>query len=393
LVTSEQANVVLPTPAEITAVAEATGLMGSQSLHWTVQAIDHQNIIDTTGGLYEVRGYPDPQCEVESWSCVVKVLQRSEGDECDPPGSWCYWRREAAFYASDLPASLPTSLRAPLPYAVTDKPDSCWVWMERVSDDTVGTWELDDYHRVAVAAGECAGANLTHHLPPSEPWLVQGFMRSGLADGGFWAGYMSRDSTESAWKVPLVEESFSRDAIERCERLWTRRESVLAVLDRLPQVFCHNDFHRRNVLLPKVRTAPPVVVDWAFAGPGAVAGDAACLTGGSLFFCDVAIERAHDLDETVFQGYLEGLSRAGWHGDARLIRLGFTAWIALWQAATLPGWVGIMLPEEESVNVEALFSTHASAVRDVWVELHEFALERADEADSLSRQLGLNGTA
>jgi hypothetical protein len=389
--TSEQADVVLPSPAEIATVAEGAGVEGAQDLRWTVHVIDHENIIDTTGGLYEVRGNPDQSGAAPVWSCVVKVLQRSEETECDAPGSWCYWRREAAFYASDLPALLPTSLRAPKTYAVTDKSTSCSVWMERVSDDTVETWELDDYHRVAVAAGESAGANLTDGPPPSRPWLVQGFMRSVLADGGFWAGFMSRDSAECAWKVPLVQESFDRTANERFDRLWARRHNILAALDRLPKVLCHNDFHRRNVLLPRDRSKPPVVVDWAFAGPGAVATDAAQLTGGTLYFCDVAISRASDLETAVFQGYLDGLRRSGWEGDVRLVRLGFTASIALWQAATLPGWVGIMLPEEEGVNVERLFGAPAGAVRDTWVELHEFALERADEAESLSRQVGLDG--
>ena len=34
--------------------------------------------------------------------------------------------------------------------------------------------------------------------------------------------------------------------------------------------------------------------------------------------------------------------------------------------------------------VEALFGSPALAVRDVWVQLHEFALDRADEAESLA---------
>jgi len=197
----------------------------------------------------------------------VKALERSEGGECDPPDSWCYWRREAAFYSSDLPASLPTPLRAPRAYAVTETTTSCWVWMERVADDLVETWQPDDYHRVAVAAGESAGTQLAHGRPPSRPWLVQGFMRSVLADGGLWAGLMSRESTGSAWTLPLVQESFDRVDNERYDSLWARRHDLLSVLDRLPPVLCHNDFHRRNVL-PKDGTAAPVVVDWAFAGTG-----------------------------------------------------------------------------------------------------------------------------
>jgi hypothetical protein len=44
--------------------------------------MDHENIIDTTGGLYEVRGYSGDGDAAAVWSCVVKVLQRSESDEC-----------------------------------------------------------------------------------------------------------------------------------------------------------------------------------------------------------------------------------------------------------------------------------------------------------------------
>ena len=117
--TSEPADVALPSPTEVSVVAEAAGVADPQRLRWTIDAIDHVNIIDTTGGLYEVRGYAGADDSVAVWSCVVKALQRSEGGECDAPESWCYWRREAAFYASDLPSSLPGSLRAPTAYAVT----------------------------------------------------------------------------------------------------------------------------------------------------------------------------------------------------------------------------------------------------------------------------------
>jgi hypothetical protein len=388
-VSSDPAVESLPTTAEIVAVAESTGLVGAETLTWSMQPMSHESIIDTTGGLYEVLAYAPDAADSLAWSCVVKVLQRSEGDECDAPESWCYWRREAAFYASDLPASLPASLRVPVPYAVTDRPTSSWVWMERSSGETIQRWTPEDYHRVAVAAGQAGATHLARERPLSRPWLVPGFLRSLLADGGFWAGFLSRDSAESAWKTTIVQESFDRVANERFDRLWGERDDLLAALGQLPQVLCHNDFHRRNVLLPKDVTRSPIAVDWAFAGTGAIATDAALLTAGTLYFCDVPVAQAAELDATVFDGYLEGLRRAGWDGDQRLIRCGFAATIALWQATTLPGWVAMMLPADAGVNVERLFGAPANDVRDAWVELHEFALERADEAEALRRGLGL----
>lgn len=113
------------------------------------------------------------------------------------------------------------------------------------------------------------------------------------------------------------------------------------------------------------------------------------LVGGTLFVCDVSIEHAEELETAVFDGYLEGVHSDGWVGDPRLIRLGFTASMAWWHAVTMPGWVGIMLPDEEEVDVQALFGRPAAAVKDVWVELQEFAMDRANEAKSLRSSLGL----
>jgi hypothetical protein len=253
----------------------------------------------------------------------------------------------------------------------------------------VNSWQPDDYHRVALAAGEAAGRSLAGGPPPSRPWLVRGFWGNVLANGGLWANFMSRDSTESAWTVPLVQESFDQADSDRYDRLWARRHDLLAVLDALPQVFCHNDFHRRNVMLPKDETIAPVAIDWAFAGPGAVATDAAHLTGGTLYFRDVDMSQARALDAAVFDGYLEGMHRGGWDGDDRLVRLGYTASIALGQGITMPGWVGLMLTDEDTDSVERLFGAPASTVRDSWVDLYRFALDRADEALSLGRELGL----
>ena len=388
--TSEPAGAVLPGPAEISAVAEASGLEDPQQLSWSVDAIDHANLIDTTGGLFHVHGHAGDTDAPADWSCVVKVVQRSEVSECDAPTSWCYWHREAAFYSSDLPPSLPAPLRVPHCYAVTERSTSCWVWMERVADDLVETWRQDDYHRVAVAAGESAGTHLARGGPPSRPWLVQGFLRSVLADGGLWSGFMSRESADSVWTLPLVQESFGSVDNERYDLLWARRRDLLDVLDRLPQTLCHNDFHRRNVLLPQDETRSPVVVDWAFTGTGGIATDAAHLTSGTLFFCDVDIQQAQVLDATVFDGYLEGLRRSGWSGDERLVRLGFAASIALWEGVQLPGWVGLQLSDPEAeADVERLFGASAASVRGAWIELYQFALQRADEAVSLSRELGL----
>ena len=88
-------------------MAEAAGLADPSRLRWTVEAVDHESIIDTTGGLFDVRGYGHDGDAPAEWSCVVKALERSEGGECDPPDSWCYGdARQPSTRRTCLPRSL-----------------------------------------------------------------------------------------------------------------------------------------------------------------------------------------------------------------------------------------------------------------------------------------------
>jgi len=55
----------------------------------------------------------------------------------------------------------------------------------------------------------------------------------------------------------------------------------------------------------------------------------------------------------------------------------------------LPGWAEEKLPQDSGVNVQAMYGHAAEEVLAGWVQLHEFCLDRADEARSLIRQIGL----
>ena len=53
------------------------------------------------------------------------------------------------------------------------------------------------------------------------------------------------------------------------------------------------------------------------------------LLAASLIWLEYDAEDAKGLDEAVFRGYLTGLEEAGWRGDPRVARLGYTAACAL----------------------------------------------------------------
>ena len=136
--------------------------------------------------------------------------------------------------------------------------------------------------------------------------------------------------------------SISPPVVSEITRLWTERERFLAALDRLPRTFCHHDAFRRNLLL---RAGPEgeelVAIDWAYAGHGAVGEELGQLVVASLYFFEAVGITPRDLDAACFAGYLAGLREAGWAGDERLVRLGFTVDAALRHTV---GLLRVMVP-------------------------------------------------
>ena len=353
-------------------------------LDWSATPIDYVGIIDTTGGLHHVAGRVRSHGAEVEWSCVLKVLERPPLDECLDPPSWCYWLREAAFYASALPSSLPAPIRAPSAYRVVDRDGEAYIWMEHITAPS-SRWRPEDFRRAARAAGLSAGAFLTGRPVPDEPWLVRGFLGSLLADGGFWATTMDVESGE-AWRSPLAE-SFGARTRERVLRIWADRDALLSSIDALPKVFGHGDFHPRNLLLP-IGVDEILALDWAFCGPHPLGSDLADLVGLAAWFCDIEMADFAAIEQSAFAGYEEGLRTAGWDGDERLVRLGYATAIALRLGACMPGWAAEMLGPEQAPSSELLYGRPAETVLATWIALEDVCLDLADEARGLAAQIG-----
>jgi hypothetical protein len=268
----------------------------AELLDWSATPIEHVGVIDTTGGLHRVAGRVRSHGAEIEWSCVLKVLKRPPLDECLDPPSWCYWLREAKFYASALPSSLPAPMRAPSAYSVVDRDDEAHIWMEHITAPST-RWRRQDFRRAARAAGLSAGAFLMGRPVPDEPWLVRGFLGSLLADGGFWAARMDVESGE-AWRSPLAE-SFTARTRERVLRVWADRDALLSSVNALPKVFGHGDFHPRNLRLP-TGVDEVLALDWAFCGPHPLGTDLADLIGVAAWFCDIEMADFPTIEQSAF---------------------------------------------------------------------------------------------
>lgn len=327
----------------------------------------------------------------QDWAVVLKCINNPK-ESSQQPREWSYWKRELLAYHSGLLNDLPPGLRAPRCYGLVENEQGAWVWIEYVQECTGKRWSLEDFQRASHRLGQFQSAYLHDTLIPQQPWLSRPFFRSIWADDDWWFPYMNPESENNAWKSPIVQRAFREDCQPRILQILAERDLYFDANDRLPQVLCHNDAHRRNfmwAISPDTGQKEPIVVDWAFSGPGAVGNDLGELAGTSLYFLDFPVAQAETLLESVLDPYLAGIAENGIKIDPRLVKLGYLISLTFWGALTLPGWAAVMLDPENGTNTLAMYGTSTEDVLASWVQLDALLLDRANEARGLIRELGL----
>jgi hypothetical protein len=350
---------------------------------WSVTRLAHEKVIETTGGLFRFTGHGWDGAELKAWSAVLKVIHRP-GNEGEEPQGLGYWRREMLAYQSGMLASLPErqGVRAPRCYGVSEQADGGWIWLENIVEDVGPTWTLEHFQQAARHLGGLAGAYLAGRPIPNHPWLCASLFRSLYADEEWWARFINPASSNNAWQRPLVQAVYPQLLRQGVLQIWAEKGQWLAANERLPQVFCHNDAHQRNLMLCNDGGGQPelVAIDWGFCGLGGLGNDLGELVGTSLSYFAIDPANAAELEGAVLEGYQAGLRDAGWTGDERLARLGYWIALALYWGGTLPCEVASLQPGEAKVNVELKYGRPLEALLPGWSQLAEFALERAEEA-------------
>ncbi|WP_418059053.1 phosphotransferase [Pimelobacter simplex] len=154
-----------------------------------------------------------------------------------------YWRREADVLLTGLCSGTPGLRSAPA----------------SVEEDEAGVTIIRDWVEdaassglfLALALGRYAGAEIGHPR-----FLARDLMRDRLA----------RVARRGGW--PTLARTTVADV---AEHLWTRRETMLALLDGVPQVPQHGDATPRN--LPGRDGDEVLAIDWGTLGHGPVGGD------------------------------------------------------------------------------------------------------------------------
>ena len=307
---------------------------------WRARKLDGVAGNPASLGSYRFEGVGVDRNEWLDWSIILKIVQSPANLGYDNFGEggdqthWNYWKREVLLYQSGWLETLPEGIRAPRCYDVVEIPGNMGgIWLEDVQDSFSGTWPLHRYALAARHLGRLNGIYNSRRQLPSFPWLSKQRTRQWL-DSIPWQDFQ--------WDHPLVWQQTPNPEVDSFRSMLQDNERFLAKLDQIPKTICHGDTYPSNFIsrhLPR-NLEQTVAMNWSQAGIEPLGDDLGQLVYGT--YLNLKGYRLHDISETLFTSYVNGLQDSGCRVDTQLVRFGYTA-----SAAFRVGLFKLVLLEEQ----------------------------------------------
>ncbi len=325
-------------------------------------------------GLFRFDGQTEYGGEQRRWSTVLKLAKRHPTATDDPrdPG---FWSREQEAFSSGLLAGVSgiTPVRC---YEISPAAEnSIEFWLEDLTDEYDQHWPLERYGLAARHLGQMGGEFLAGRPLPDFDWLSQRRV------GGGGRVVESLTNSEATWRNETVRRLFREPVEDRLRQQLADRRLFRDAIAALPVTLCHNDSHDENLFSRRNDdgTQETVAVDWELVGIGPISSDITFLVVATLRRLAVDMQHAEELEEAVIDGYISGLRDAGWNGDERQVRIGYTAAVAL-RLGLLPAILTITRDEASREEAERVWNRPAEELADRWAQVAYFVLDRADRA-------------
>jgi hypothetical protein len=242
---------------------------------------------------------------------------------------WTYWCRESLAYQHNLAGAYDGSgIRAPACLGVEVDDSQSVLLLEWVTGEPGEVWPIPAFGPAAEALGRAQAPFLLGRPVPALSWLSERFLREYSSEKQVTWELLEDDG---AWAHPVVCQTFPGGLREAALFVHAHRERLYQISESLPRTLCHLDFWPKNLF--RVPGDDTVVIDWSFAGDGAVGEDAGNLVPDAVFDHFVTADQMPQLEQAVYEGYLSGLRAAGWHDDPRLVQLG------MWSSAVKYDWL------------------------------------------------------
>lgn len=289
---------------------------------WTVESLQVPSIGVGTLALMRVRGKAQVQGEVRPWSSVLKIMDCTSTGVASQIGSPI---REIEAYRSGLFGESSHGIRSAKVHGISEKNENIvWLWTEDLVSSAVQTglpWSSYQYLAAAEALGNFKGHLLAYPVQ-KETWMNY---NAGISRWTSPAMMKVGESLDRCRDSDYVRTALPGKMYDRALNFGAEMSALAEVVDRVPQVLSHGDFHVRN-LFPQLDHSGSqefVAIDLSAVGVDSVGVDVGTLVGSSLTWGDDEANTVMSIEREVFNSFVGGLRSQGCDIPDDTLRLGY----------------------------------------------------------------------